>query len=179
MQTCFDSFSAVSTNFLAIETVLETARRPLHVPDAMPARSAQKIDEFFDSLFTFGDGVGPFLSCIQHSMDTMKNLVQSSNLKTFFFHNFAQIFHEKTPKKNDFCRFPLSIYTSLIHHVVLRHSRPKKSGPHSRHVEAFSSKIWLISKLEMKSEINFKSYQILFQTWNWSKFCLKSPQYVY
>ena len=140
-QTFKISFSAVSTNFLAIETVLETARRPLHVPDAMPARSAQKIDEFFDSLFTFGDGVGPFLSCIQHSMDTMKNLVQSSNLKTFFFHNFAQIFHEKTPKKNDFCRFPLSIYTSLIHHVVLRHSRPKKSGPHSRHVEAFSSKI--------------------------------------
>ena len=41
-QTFKISFSAVSTNFWAIEIVLETARRPLHIPDAMPARSAQK-----------------------------------------------------------------------------------------------------------------------------------------
>ena len=45
-ETCRNSFSAVSTNFWAIETVLETARHPLHVPDAMPTEFNQKIAIF-------------------------------------------------------------------------------------------------------------------------------------
>ena len=76
-----------------------------------------------------------------------KFLVQSSNLKTSLLHDFAQFFQEKTSKNDDFCRLPLSIYTSLIHHVVLKHSRAKKSGPHSRHKEAVSSQILIDFKV--------------------------------
>ena len=42
MQTCFNSFEAVSTNFGAIEAVLKTARRALAYSNQKNTRSATK-----------------------------------------------------------------------------------------------------------------------------------------
>ena len=74
-------------------------------------------------------------------------------------------------------RFSKDIWT-LMTPLNIQYDNPKKSGPHSRHIEALSSKILMKLKFEMKSEINFKSCQSSFQTSKSSKFYLKTLQYV-